>query len=295
MPLKQVFISHVYEERHVALVLQKYIKRAFREAFPVFAAFDKESIGGGKKWFTHITEYLTTADIVLVLISHASRRRPWISFEAGFGDGVGADVIPVSIRGFSLGRLEFPLAGYQGRSIDDLPSLLADITNRVGSPSERQDLEENLKEIRAAETQMAHKSLEVRPFVRDGALQFELTNKGNTDIELLMLEALVPLPYARQVSTSEFMHRETKQRGDQVYVWVACTSQRGAFGARTASLRPIITPAMGVVPVPEMYVRLDPPSLEADLARSLPIYYQAHAVDYPTEMEQIIWAQLEFR
>jgi hypothetical protein len=29
MPKEQVFISHVYEERHVALVLEKYIKQAF--------------------------------------------------------------------------------------------------------------------------------------------------------------------------------------------------------------------------------------------------------------------------
>src|ERR1017187_10665377 len=136
----RVFISHVYEERHAALVLQKYIRHAFGGQVQVFASSDNESIGGGKKWFTHITESLKGSAIVLVLISNASRRRQWINFEAGFGDGAGADVIPISIRGFSLAKLDYPIAGYQGRSVDDLPSILADITRVVDLASQKQDL-----------------------------------------------------------------------------------------------------------------------------------------------------------
>jgi hypothetical protein len=188
----QLFISHVYEERHVAQVLQKYLHQAFGNSIPVFAAFDKESIGGGKKWFTHITENLKTSRVVLVLISSASHQRPWLSFEAGFGDGGGAIVIPVALKDFAWGTLQFPLAGYQGRSIEDLPSILADVSKALDLPSERQDLDAYLTEVHSAEAQMAYKNLVVRPFIRDFGLQFEIENTGNTDLELLMLEVMVP-------------------------------------------------------------------------------------------------------
>jgi hypothetical protein len=98
-----------------------------------------ESIGGGKKWFEHIVSNLRQAKVVLVLLSASSRRRPWLSFEAGVGVGNESVVIPIAIRDFSLGELDFPLLGFQGRSIDDLPSILSDITKRMNQPSEAQD------------------------------------------------------------------------------------------------------------------------------------------------------------
>jgi len=293
---KQVFISHVFEERHVAEVLKKYVEQAFRNEFPVFAAFDGESIGGGKKWFNHITEGLRQSRVALVLVSHASRRRPWLSFEAGFGDGAGTEVIPVSVRGFSLGQLEFPLAGYQGHPIHDLPSILADITNRFHLPSEKPDLDSYLNEVRSAEANMAYKSLEVRPFVRENSLMFEMENTGNTDIELLMLEVLVPRSYVSEhwnPGLSPFMHFEEKRLGDKDYVWFACTSRRGEFGVIKASLRPIITPAMGVVEVEWMRIPITQGLGFSDMRAVL--YYQIHAVDYPTERERKILAEIESR
>jgi hypothetical protein len=296
----QVFISHVYEERHIALVLQKYIRQAFRDAFPVFAAFDKESIGGGKKWFTHIVENLKRSPIVLVLVSGGSRRRPWLAFEAGVGDGVNATVIPVGIRDFAWGKLEFPLLAYQGRSIEDLPSILSDITKAFKISSEPMDHEAYLTEIRTAEASMAYKSLTVRPLLHPNVtLRFEIENRGNADIELLMLEVWMPVEClyeawgrrpAEQFVTTH-MHVEVKWRGPLEYRWFACTSSRGAFGAKSGSLRPIITPAMGVIGVLGMDIPLNR-SLPRDSSDDWPIHFQIHAVDFPTEPEKTTWQAL---
>jgi hypothetical protein len=297
----QVFISHVHEERHVALVLQKYIRQAFRDAFPVFAAFDKESIGGGKKWFTHVVENLKRSLVVFVLVSGASRRRPWLAFEAGVGDGVDATVIPVGIRNFAWGRLEFPLFGYQGRSIDDLPSILSDITKAFKIPSEAMDHDAYLGEIRTAEASMAYKSVTVRPFVHheNFTVRFEIENRGNTDIELLMLEVWMPVeclyePWGRRPAeqfVTTHMHVEVKWRDAREYRWFACTSNRGAFGSKPWSLRPIITPAMGVTSVLGMDILLNR-NLPRDSSEDWPIYFQIHAVDYPTEPDKITWQDL---
>jgi len=292
---EQVFISHVYEERQVALVLQKYIRQAFNDAVSVFAAFDKESIGGGKEWFSHITTNLRGSAIVLVLVSHASRRRSWLNFEAGFGGGAGADVIPVLIRGLSPAKVEFPLAGYQVRSIDDLPSIQADITNKLGTASAKQDIEDYLEEIRIAESQVANKTLLVSPFVRGNALHFEIKNEGNTDVELLMLEVLIPKRYVSRdwPPSSPLLHHERRKMGDEEYFWFACTSRRGEFGTKEPSLRPILTPTMGAV---DSGIHL-PVSQEEIPHQNMrhPIRYQIHAVDYPTEMEHTDWASIEAR
>jgi hypothetical protein len=83
-----VFISHITEEKPVAEVLQKYLKLAFGSDFRVFVSSDAKSIGGGKKWYTHIIENLKISEVVLVLLSQESKGREWINFEAGFGEGI---------------------------------------------------------------------------------------------------------------------------------------------------------------------------------------------------------------
>ena len=81
------FISHITEERPIAQVLQRYIKLAFSESFPVFVSSDGKSIEGGEKWYNHIIHSLRKSEVVLVLLSQESRGRPWINFEAGVGEG----------------------------------------------------------------------------------------------------------------------------------------------------------------------------------------------------------------
>jgi hypothetical protein len=292
VPKRQVFISHIYEERGVGSILQEHIYRAFGGKIPVFSAFDKASIGGGKKWFTHIIQNLQESALVLVLVSHESRRRQWINFEAGYGGGAGAEIIPVSIRNFSLGKLEYPLAGFQGRSIDDIHSIVADISNTLGMTSDRVDIDAYLAAIREAEAKLIYKSLRVWPFVQGIELNFELTNEGNTDVELIMLEVFVPHQYVIANSLYlRFMHYQIAMRSGIQYTHLACTSGRGAYGGVEPCLPPILTPSMETIRIRQMVVALTGVSpSDSNL-----IHYQIHAVDYPTGMESKSWADLEFR
>src|SRR5690242_6528551 len=107
MPLDRncIFISHITEEKPIALVLQKYLKSAFGDGFRVFVSCDATSIGGGKRWYTHIIDNLRQRAVVLVLLSHQSTSRDWINYEAGFGDGSGSLVIPIGVKNFPLGQL----------------------------------------------------------------------------------------------------------------------------------------------------------------------------------------------
>jgi hypothetical protein len=150
----------------IAAVLKKYIQKAFGAKFFVFVASDQTSIGGGRKWFEYIITNLKTAKVVLVLVSQESCSREWINFEAGFGDGAEAVVIPLSIKQFSLSKLRFPLLGYNGRPIDDIDGILFDISRETDLVSEKVDQVQYAEEIRAAEANLIYKSIVVTPFVR---------------------------------------------------------------------------------------------------------------------------------
>src|SRR5207248_2045986 len=113
-PKTILFISHIGEERAVALKLQALIQSAFSNAFPVFVSSDPTSLGGGEQWYHHILDNLSKAKVVLVLLSPESADRAWITFEAGFGQGGKARVIPIAFRGLSFDSLEYPLKGLQG-------------------------------------------------------------------------------------------------------------------------------------------------------------------------------------
>jgi hypothetical protein len=95
-------------------VLQKYIRQAFGPDFPVFVSSDKRSIPGGEGWWDFIRSEIKKHLVVLSLLSDESSAREWINYEAGVGDGSGAWVVPIAIKGYTFGKLDFPLKGFQG-------------------------------------------------------------------------------------------------------------------------------------------------------------------------------------
>ncbi|MGA2148375.1 MAG: toll/interleukin-1 receptor domain-containing protein [Bryobacteraceae bacterium] len=146
-----LFISHITEEGPVALVLQKYLRLAFGNDFPVFVSSDAKSIGGGTKWYTEIIDSLRSSEVVLVLVSQESRGRTWINFEAGVGEGAESLVIPVGIAHFPLGQLSFPLLGIQARNIDEIGSILEDIEGRIGKTANTVSVSAYHEELQEAE------------------------------------------------------------------------------------------------------------------------------------------------
>jgi hypothetical protein len=277
-----VFISHITEEKPVAHVLQKYIKLAFSDKVPVFVSSDGRSIGGGKKWYNHIIENLRLSEVVLVLVSQESKGREWINFEAGFGEGMESLVVPVAIQHMSRGQLAFPLAGIQVRRIDDIGLIVDDIGKRLDTPAGTIDTTAYSQEIEEAEVSLVYKSLKVEPVPDGNLLNFDITNVGNVDLELLMLEVYVP----EFVRGPGFGFGDTNchatVRNGTTYFSSSCYSNRGVCGNSMPLLRPIITPSMGTVrPSFQIPIRRD---LDAS-QREFPIFYQIHAIGYRTEEE----------
>src|ERR1017187_6544104 len=278
-----IFISHLTEEKVVAHVLKKYLRLAFGQDFRVFVSSDAKSIGGGTKWYSGIISNLRDSEVVLVLVSHESKGKEWPNFEAGFGEGSGSLVIPVGINNLPLGRLSYPLAGIQGRSIDDIGPLLDDISNKIGSTPATIDATAYLREIRNAEATLIYRSLRVEPVVEGNSLHFDIQNAGNVDLELLMLEVTVPQDVVKEASFVAGRDDAGTSRHGIPYNWYGCCSRLGVYGHLVPILRPVITASM--VKIRTSFVIGVRRVLSAPQKESA-IFFQIHALGYRTDEEE---------
>lgn len=191
-----VFISHITEEKAVAFKLKSLIQEAFSNAFPVFVSSDPTSLGGGKPWYHHILSNLPLAKVVLVLLSPESADRPWINFEAGFGQGHDSVVIPIVFRGLSFGSLDYPLKGLQGYPLSDLKQILNDLSTHMAVPVGNVDLDAASKEIEDIQAELPAKklALEFRPTLSypKWNCEFFIVNTGNRDVEPIEVTIWIP-------------------------------------------------------------------------------------------------------
>lgn len=94
-----VFISHITEEKEMALELKSLIEESFLGMISVFVSSDENSISSGSKWLDNITSALGNCAIELILCSPNSVKRQWINFEAGAGWVREIPVIPLCHSG----------------------------------------------------------------------------------------------------------------------------------------------------------------------------------------------------
>jgi hypothetical protein len=292
-----VFISHIGQEHPVALVLQKYIRQAFGEDFSVFVSSDKRSIPGGEGWWQYIRSEIKKHLVVLSLLSDESSAREWINYEAGVGDGSGARVIPVAIKGYRFDKLDFPLKGFQGRYPTDFEGILLDISKQTGRVSGAVDMPGYLTELRQAEDSLIYENLIFRPIKSDvnrhPSLLFELQNQGNVDIELLFAEVWVPRSVTdpnwgiSNLSHPPVMEVDAEPAG---YLHVQHFNSSGGTGA-IRRLEPVITRSMGVRRIRDLRFPLKDP-LTADEENQL-VRYQIHAKNFDTSPEEIRFKDIQ--
>ena len=64
-----IFISHINEEKEIALILRDFLERKFLKTMNVFASSHEESIKLGDEWFEAIKESLNNSSLSLILCS----------------------------------------------------------------------------------------------------------------------------------------------------------------------------------------------------------------------------------
>jgi hypothetical protein len=151
----------------------------------VFVSSDPESMEPGD-WFEHIVASLKRSRVILVLISEASRLRPWVYYEAGVAEGVAMEsddrgfaknVIPVVIGALSKSKIPWPLAHYQAGDIHDEADVrwtLGRIAKLMGTSAANIDVATLIDEVSKIEGNNTH----VQLVVQRSPLRFGLRNEG---------------------------------------------------------------------------------------------------------------------
>ncbi len=118
-----VFISHITEEKEIAVAFKELIESSFLGMLDVFVSSDEDSIHMGQKWLGRISNGLKTCTIEIVLCSPKSILRPWINFEAGAGWVRDIPVIPLCHSGIEPAKLPMPLNLLQAAKANEVSSL----------------------------------------------------------------------------------------------------------------------------------------------------------------------------
>ncbi len=149
-----VFISHVGDEREVALALKRLVTDAFIGIIDVFVSSDPNSLAMGEKWLDQITDGLTKCVIEIVLASPASVKRPWINFEAGAGWVRDVPVIPICHSGMTPSTLPPPLSSLQAALATEaaqLQNVFAVVARAIGCTCPQVDFSDFVESVKAFE------------------------------------------------------------------------------------------------------------------------------------------------
>jgi hypothetical protein len=120
MPQKAlVFISHITEEKELAVAFKSLIEEAFLGMIEVFVSSSPSGIEMGRRWLEKITSALKSCAVEIILTSPESVKRPWINFEAGAGWIRDIPVIPLCHSGMTPNMLPPPLSQLQAALASD--------------------------------------------------------------------------------------------------------------------------------------------------------------------------------
>ncbi|HEU4486459.1 MAG TPA: toll/interleukin-1 receptor domain-containing protein [Povalibacter sp.] len=153
----KLFISHISEERDIAILLKHHITRDFGNHVDVFASSDSTSVHAGDIWLTAIKEALSDAAALIVLCSAHSVNRSWVQFELGGAWLKGVPIIPICHSGMNPNALPTPLSWLQGLVLNNeehLRKLYKRVAQLMKSPfvPEIRDLSEMMRQIAILES-----------------------------------------------------------------------------------------------------------------------------------------------
>jgi len=115
----KIFISHISEEKNLAIIFKEWIETTFLGQLSVFVSSDPESIPAGNKWLEDITSALQESKLLIILYSPLSKNRPWINFDTGCGWIKNIPIIPICHSGLKPNQIGQPISSFHGLEMED--------------------------------------------------------------------------------------------------------------------------------------------------------------------------------
>jgi len=128
--MADIFISFIHEEVDVADGVRDFLGKKLADNTKVFLSADKWTVLAGEDWLKRVKNELTSARIVVLILSEDSVKRPWVNFGAGAG-WISEDkiLIPTCFGGLHKGAMPKPYSDLDGVSLEDHSDLYYLVTS----------------------------------------------------------------------------------------------------------------------------------------------------------------------
>ena len=130
--MARIFVSFVHEDEKLASAVQDLLQTELDLSEEVFLSSDKSQVYAGDLWLQKIKEALSSAEIVILMLSKRSVARPWVNFEAGAAWLADKTLIPVCYGNLSKSVLPHPYSGIQALNLlSEAYYLLKSVTHQL--------------------------------------------------------------------------------------------------------------------------------------------------------------------
>jgi hypothetical protein len=117
--MAKVFVSFDHGDRAVAETMKALLEQELALRNDVFMVTDPTQLRAGDDWLKVVKEGLGSAQIVLLMLSKRSIKKPWVNFEAGAGWLADKRVIPACFGNQKKGNLPAPYSHWQGVNLPE--------------------------------------------------------------------------------------------------------------------------------------------------------------------------------
>ena len=118
----RIFISHIHEEKELALALQELIHEQLHNNFggtvQCFLSSDRFQLDAGEDLTVRIKEELSQSDIVLLMLSPQSLERHWVNLEGGAAWMTDRIVIPIHYSGLTVANIPRPYVDFNAIDLE---------------------------------------------------------------------------------------------------------------------------------------------------------------------------------
>src|SRR5262245_2074024 len=121
----RVFISHSHEDNELVRDLVRRLGDAGLQPFVDFT-----ELPVGPDWKKTVREQIRSADAVLILITPATLKSPWMMTELGMAEGFERIIVPVT-AGLKSRDLPAPLQTYQVAPFDQVDGAIRVLSERL--------------------------------------------------------------------------------------------------------------------------------------------------------------------
>ena len=120
-----VYISHSHEDNELVRDLVRRLREAKLQPF-----VDLTDISVGADWKQKVREQIRSADAVLMLLTPAILKSPWMMTELGMAEGFERLIVPVT-AGLKSRDLPAPLQTYQIAPFDQVDDAIRMLSERL--------------------------------------------------------------------------------------------------------------------------------------------------------------------